>query len=307
MGKDLVAVRAGAYHQARRELQAGEHDVGDGLTNNEVLAPEGRRIPDRYLRQAMLEEQTRIAPDVATGNGRLPGPRSIVRTVSSRRSMRGRARLERWMTERSCCNPNGILPNGRPGAQAGAFASIQRAFAGKRRYSLARAGRSRAGRPLRARIPVWCGSRRTSAGAHEAISGPPSSLYWVGALTAAAALIVRARARPAPAGRRLTARRGPSPALPGRERAHQVALEQILDRLRGGKSGPQPRRVARHPTFANIAKKCAKHRDSPPRAQNQELRNCGHPARRSARLRLDGQGSPSRPWSVWYDTIVRDV
>src|SRR5258708_3832818 len=81
MGNDLISREAlERIIKRAAELQAGEHDVGDGLTNNEVLAlGKDVGIPDRYLRQAMLEEQTRIAPDVATGAWAwLTGPRSIV-------------------------------------------------------------------------------------------------------------------------------------------------------------------------------------------------------------------------------------
>src|SRR5207244_9710429 len=84
------------------ELQAGEHDVGDGLTNNEVLAlGKDVGIPDRYLRQAMLEEQTRVAPEVATGTWAwLTGPRSIVayRVVPGDRAAVVRE-LRRWVIE----------------------------------------------------------------------------------------------------------------------------------------------------------------------------------------------------------------
>ena len=41
------------------EIQAGERDIGDGLTEGELMTL-GRDvgIPDRYLRQAMLEERS---------------------------------------------------------------------------------------------------------------------------------------------------------------------------------------------------------------------------------------------------------
>src|SRR6266566_4637779 len=103
MGKDLISQEAlERIIKRAAELQAGEHDVGDGLTSNEVLAlGKDVGIPDRYLRQAMLEEQTRITPDVATGTWAwLTGPRSIVahRVVPGDRATVERA-LTRWMTE----------------------------------------------------------------------------------------------------------------------------------------------------------------------------------------------------------------
>src|SRR2546426_797985 len=126
------------------ELQAGEHDVGDGLTNNEVLAlGKDVGIPDRYLRQAMLEEQTRVAPEVATGTWAwLTGPRSVVayRVVPGDRAAVERE-LSRWMIEEELLQPKRHFADRTSWEpKAGAFASIQRALAGRRRYSLAQAG-----------------------------------------------------------------------------------------------------------------------------------------------------------------------
>jgi len=144
MGKDLISREALARIIKRAaELQAGEHDVGDGLTNTEVLAlGKDVGIPDRYLRQAMLEEQTRITPEVATGTwASLTGPRSIIahRVVPGDRAAVERA-LSRWMTEEALLQPKRHYPDRTSWEpKAGAFASIQRALAGKRRYSLAQA------------------------------------------------------------------------------------------------------------------------------------------------------------------------
>src|SRR2546425_7157641 len=58
------------------ELQAGAQDIGDGLTEPEVLAlGKDVGIPPRYLHQALLEERTRT--DVAEQSrlwGWLAGP-----------------------------------------------------------------------------------------------------------------------------------------------------------------------------------------------------------------------------------------
>src|SRR5207248_6483716 len=46
--------------QRAAELQAGEHDIGDGLTESELLSlGQDVGIPARHLRQALLEERTR--------------------------------------------------------------------------------------------------------------------------------------------------------------------------------------------------------------------------------------------------------
>ncbi len=144
MEKDLISQEAlERIIKRAAELQAGEHDVGDGLTSTEVLAlGKDVGIPDRYLRQAMLEEQTRITPDVATGTWAwLTGPRSIVahRVVPGDRATVERA-LTRWMTEEALLQPKRHYADRTSWEpKAGAFASIQRALAGKRRYSLAQA------------------------------------------------------------------------------------------------------------------------------------------------------------------------
>jgi hypothetical protein len=54
--------------QRAAELQTGEHDVGSELSSDEVLAL-GKEvgIPERHLRQAMLEVQSQPAPAEATG------------------------------------------------------------------------------------------------------------------------------------------------------------------------------------------------------------------------------------------------
>src|SRR2546428_4695536 len=74
--------------QRAAELQAGERDIGEGLTEAEGLAlGQDVGIPTRYLRQALLEEQTRSvvtggaggvapAPGAAPPPGRGRGPRA---------------------------------------------------------------------------------------------------------------------------------------------------------------------------------------------------------------------------------------
>ena len=144
MGKDLIS-RDALERIIKRaaELQAGERDIGEGLTTNEVLAL-GKEvgIPDRYLRQAMLDEQTRIAPEVAIGTWAwLTGPRSVVahRVVPGDQAAVERA-LSRWMTDEELLQPRRHYADRTSWEpKAGPFASIQRALAGGRRYSLARA------------------------------------------------------------------------------------------------------------------------------------------------------------------------
>ena len=62
------------------ELQAGEQDVGDGLTRAELLKlGDDVGIPAQYLRQALLEEQTKAAPEPTGGLWDvLAGPARVV-------------------------------------------------------------------------------------------------------------------------------------------------------------------------------------------------------------------------------------
>src|SRR2546430_17074233 len=54
--------------QRAAELQAGEQDIGEGLTEPELLAlGQDVGIPSRYLRQALLEEQTRPPAEARAG------------------------------------------------------------------------------------------------------------------------------------------------------------------------------------------------------------------------------------------------
>ena len=124
------------------ELQAGEREIGDGLTQGEVMAlGKDVGIPERYLRQAMLEEQTRTAPEAPAGTWAwLTGPRAVVahRVVPGDREAVERA-LAHWMQEEELLQPKRRHPDRTVWeSKAGAFASIQRALAGGRKYALAR-------------------------------------------------------------------------------------------------------------------------------------------------------------------------
>src|SRR6202008_2440927 len=84
------------------ELQAGAQDVGDGMTQKEVLAlGKDVGIPNRFLQQAMLEEQTRTVVETQRGLWAWlagPGTLSAARVVPGDRATVERA-LTRWMEE----------------------------------------------------------------------------------------------------------------------------------------------------------------------------------------------------------------
>jgi hypothetical protein len=62
--------------QRAAELQAGERDIGEGLTESELLhLGDEVGIPASYLKRALLEERTRAVATVEPGfTGWLAGP-----------------------------------------------------------------------------------------------------------------------------------------------------------------------------------------------------------------------------------------
>ncbi len=130
--------------QRAAELQAGERDIGEGLTEGELLAlGQDVGIPARYLQQALLEEQTRTV--LAEGSGALAwlvGPErlSAERVVPGDRTAIERG-LGAWMEQEE------LLQVKRRHAdrttwepKVGAFASIQRALGARgRAFALSRA------------------------------------------------------------------------------------------------------------------------------------------------------------------------
>ena len=145
MGKDLISREAlERIIQRAAELQAGERDIGDGLTKDEVLAlGKDVGIPNRYLQQALLEEQTRTLVETGTGFWAwLTGPRSLAaqRVVPGDRATVERA-LARWMEEEESLQVKRRYPDHTTWEpKAGAVASIQRALGSRgRRYALASA------------------------------------------------------------------------------------------------------------------------------------------------------------------------
>ena len=259
--------------QRAAELQAGERDIGEGLTNQEVLAlGKDVGIPERYLRQAMLEEQTRTAPEEAARGtwAWLTGPRSVVahRVVPGDRPAVERA-INRWMIDEELLQPKRHYPDRTTWEpKGGAFASIQRALSGRRRYSLASAGE------ITAQVvelePGFClvrleadirqqRTQRITGGMGLAFTGwvvsgalalvaPPVALAQVLlflpgiGMTAGGALIARSH-------------RGPIERL-------QVALEQVLDRLERNEMRGGPLLPDSHP-IVRIAEEVRKVFDNP--------------------------------------------
>ena len=276
MGNDLISREAlERIIKRAAELQAGERDIGEGLTSKEVLSlGKDVGIPDRYLRQAMLEEETRITPEVATGTWAwLTGPRSIIahRVVPGDRAAVERT-LSRWMTEEALLQPKRHYPDRTSWEpKAGAFASIQRALAGKRRYSLAQAEeitaqvvqlepgfclvrleanikRQRANRMTGGMVMAVVGWGMTGA---TALIAPPLALAQALMLLPGVGLTI---------GGAMVAR-----TYRGANERVQVALEQVLDLLeRGDMRSPAGEGVLPGvQTFARIAEEVRKAFENP--------------------------------------------
>ncbi len=253
------------------ELQAGSQEIGEGLTSQEVLAlGKDVGIPEGYLRQAMLEEQTRTAPESATGTWAwLTGPRSIGahRVVPGDRVSVERA-LSRWMIEEELLQPKRHYADRTSWeAKAGAFASIQRALSGRRRYSLASAAQ------IMSQVvqlePGFCLVRLeadVSQQRRNRITGGTVMALFGWGLTGATALI----APPLALAQILTLVPAIGLTLGGAAvaRTHrsfnermQVGLEQVLDRLERGDTLGAPSQVAL--PFARIAEEVRKVFENP--------------------------------------------
>jgi len=222
----------------------------------------------------MLEEQTRITPEVATGTWAwLTGPRSIVahRVVPGDPASVERA-LSRWMTDEALLQPKRHYPDRTSWEpKAGAFASIQRALAGKRRYSLGQADE------ITAQViqlePGFClvrleadirpqRTKRISGGTVLAVLGwgltgataliaPPLALAQVLMLVPGVGLTIGGAA---------IAR-----TYRGANERMQIALEQVLDRLERGetRSSSSQGALPGAQTFVRIAEEVRKAFENP--------------------------------------------
>ncbi len=253
------------------ELQAGSQEIGEGLTSQDVLAlGKDVGIPEGYLRQAMLEEQTRTAPESTAGTWAwLTGPRSLVahRVVPGDRATVERA-LSRWMTDEELLQPKRQYADRTSWeAKAGAFASIQRAISGRRRYSLASA------RDITSQVvqlePGFCLVRLEAdinQQRRNRITGGGVMAMFGWGLTGATALI----APPLALAQILAMVPGVGLTLGGAmiARTHrganermQLGLEQVLDRLERGDTRGSPSQTAL--PFVRIAEEVRKVFENP--------------------------------------------
>jgi len=255
------------------ELQAGAAEIGEGLTSKEVLAlGKDVGIPEGYLRQAMLEEQTHPggSEEATTGTWAwLTGPRAVSahRVVPGDRASVERT-LSRWMLEEELLQPKRQYADRTSWeAKAGAFASIQRAISGRRRYSLAAAAE------ITSQVvqlePGFCLVRLDADVSHlrrNRITGGTVLAMFGWGLTGATALI----APPLALAQILMLVPGVGLTLGGamvarthrrvNERIH-IGLEQLLDRLERGETRGLPSQTGL--PFARIAEEVRKVFENP--------------------------------------------
>jgi hypothetical protein len=133
--------------QRAAELQASEHDVGEGMTPEEVVKlGDEVGIPGRYLRQAMLEEQSRLPGQESKGIlDRTVGPDQVVatRVVRGDAASAQQALLE-WMSKNELLNlqrqqPGRLSWERMTGVQAAMRRGMSTLEGAKARFMLSRA------------------------------------------------------------------------------------------------------------------------------------------------------------------------
>jgi hypothetical protein len=232
--------------QRAAELQTGEHDIGEGLTEEELLAlGKDVGIPARYLRQALVEERTRALDEVPRKVRSLAGPAFLTanRVVpGDRAAIEGALTL--WMENEELLRVKRRYPDRTTWEpQIGFLVSMQRGLrAGGRPYVLAHAAEIAAQvTPLEA---GFCHVRLTAdvRNLRRARLGGAAGLAGAGLLgtgaAAAAGIILPFVAFPM-VGFGLAALAVLIFAHSERLEKLQVGLEQVLDRLEHGEIRPE--------------------------------------------------------------------
>jgi hypothetical protein len=225
------------------ELQTGERDIGDGLTEPELLAlGQDVGIPARYLKQALLEERTRLL-DEPTGRA-LAGPAQLAaqRVVPGDRVAVERA-LSHWMEDQELLRVKRRYPDRTTWEpQVGFFVSMQRGFkAGGKNYDLTRPVEiSGQVTPLES---GFCHVRLAAdvRNMRAARIGAAAGIFSAGAVGTAVAVALGVLL-PIAAAPAIVFAVGALPVLTGHRKQNervQVALEQVLDRLERGEIRPE--------------------------------------------------------------------
>jgi hypothetical protein len=223
------------------ELQAGEREIGDGLTEPELMRLGSEvGIPESYLRRALVEERTRAA--VAGEHGAIAqwtGPRRI----AAQRTVPGAAAdvqtaLNRWMTEGELLTVKRRFPDQTSWEpRQDVFSTIKRGMhAGGRSYRLARAkevvGRVSPLAPDRCHVHLVAdlsNSRQAYVNGAVGLAGVGAAATGIGL-----ALNILLPVALAPVGLGLVVGYAVGRQRRGQVELAQVALEQVLDRLEHG-------------------------------------------------------------------------
>lgn len=243
------------------ELQAGERDIGEGLTERELVRlGEEVGIPPSYLQQALLEERTRAVATVEPGlSGWLAGPTQL----AAQRTIPGEARrmqdaLSQWMTESELLTVKRRYPEQTSWeAKQDVFSSLKREFKmGGRSYQLSRAkeivGQVVQLEPERAHVRLVAdlsNTRRTHLRNAATVAGAGAIASFIG-VTLGVMLPVALL----PLGLGLLTGFAVARRRRGTMERVQVSLEQVLDRLEHGEIETQPRvEGPRQSAFVRIA------------------------------------------------------
>jgi hypothetical protein len=127
--------------QRAAELQTGDRDIGEGLTETELIAlGKDVGIPARYLKQALLEERTRLLDAETKPSFVGPSRLAVHRVVPGERGAVERA-LSLWMEDQELLRVKRRYPDRTTWEpQVGFLASMRRGIkAGGRTYALTRA------------------------------------------------------------------------------------------------------------------------------------------------------------------------
>jgi hypothetical protein len=251
--------------QRAAELQAGEMDTGEGMTEQELLKlGSDVGIPGRFLRQALYEENAGGAALERDFVSRWVGPRMVLahRVVPGERAALEQA-IGEYMTEEEAMTPMRRLPDRTVWErQKGLFAEMKRglSFEGKA-YQLARA--QDVSVQIAALEDGYCHAELAADVGNlrdQAVAGG-ATLFGVGVLAAIVLGFVPGLFPiafvPLVAGVALAI-------LPGRAHRRkiermQVALEQVLDRLERGEIRSRPRLAGpRLSAFGRIASELKK-------------------------------------------------
>jgi hypothetical protein len=249
--------------QRAAELQAGEVDTGDGLSDQEVLKLGGEvGIPGRFLRQALYEETSRGGVERAHGFlARWIGPKLVgaSRVVPGEKTALEPA-LEQWMSESEAMTVKRRLPDRTLWeAQKGLFAQMKRGFGvGGKSYHLA--GTVEVSVSVAALEEGYCHvalSADVSNTQHGALSGA-TAVAVTGILLSSVLIAFLPVAMPGflllPGAIGVGIGAGIPKAHRRRAERVQLALEQILDGLERGEIRPQPRMAGpRASAFVRIA------------------------------------------------------